>query len=236
MGANCVRPKKAVPKMCGRFALATEKHILEMLFELELREELSPRFNIAPSERILALRINPSRGGKEFVRLQWGLVPAWAGDESISRKLINARSETAAVKPAFREAFSRRRLLIPASGFYEWRREGRAGQPYYIRLKSGRPFLLGGLWESRRRGESALESCAILTTPANSLVAPLHDRMPLIIAAGEAGRWLDPRTAPAELSRLLLPFPAEEMIAYPVSRLVNNPANDCPACLEPLQV
>lgn len=220
--------------MCGRFALATEKHILEMLFELELREEYLPRYNIAPSQELLALRINPVPGEKEFARLKWGLVPFWAKDETIGQKLINARSETVSEKAAFREAFSRRRALIPASGFFEWRREGKTKQPYYVCLKDEKPLLLGGLWESWRGGDAFIESCAILTTAANGLVAPIHERMPVIIGDDAYGRWIDPRTAPADLQRLMLPYPVEKMIAYPVSSLVNNPANDLPACLQKL--
>jgi putative SOS response-associated peptidase YedK len=219
--------------MCGRFALVTEKKILELLFELELREELAPRFNIAPSQAVLAVRFDPARGAREAAWLKWGLVPAWARDETIGPKLINARAETLAEKPSFRDAFLRRRALIPASGFFEWQKDGPVKQPFYIRLKDETPFALGALWERRAagEGEQPLETCAIITTAANGLLAPLHDRMPVIIGKEAFGRWLDPGTDPAALRLLLQPFPEKMMTAYPVSRLVNNPANDLLGCL-----
>ena len=203
--------------MCGRFALVTEKRILELLFRLEIRGAFEPRRNIAPSQEILAVRLNPSGGVKEPARLKWGLVPRWARDLSIGSRLINARSETAAEKPAFRDAFRSRRALIPASGFYEWKKEGKTKQPYHIGMKEGRLFSLAGLWEEHREaGGAVLESCAILTTAANGLVAPIHNRMPLIIPVEAYELWLDPRSPRAALRELLQPFPAELMSASPV--------------------
>jgi len=215
--------------MCGRFALVTEKRVLELLFEIELAEEISSRYNIAPSEMLLALRCSPCSGRKELIRLQWGLVPAWTKDKPAGRRLINVRAETAAGK--FGSAFRRRRVLIPASGFYEWRKEGKLRQPFFIHLQGGRPFTFAGLYEPCRREEKLHESCAIITTAANSLIKPIHHRMPLIIPAEHYPLWLDPHTPVDELQKILLPYPAEKMSAYPVSRMVNNPAFDHPDCL-----
>lgn len=219
--------------MCGRFALATEKNILEMLYDLELRGDLTPRYNIAPSQDILAVRANPE-GKKEPAYFRWGLVPFWAKDEKIGYRMINARAETAAEKPSFREAIRKRRLLIPASGFFEWKKEEKGKQPYYICRKDKNPFSLGGLWERWEKGSSPLESCTILTTEPNSLLAPLHNRMPLIITPEAYGSWLDPETPSAAVNKLLQPADPELFTAYPVSRAVNSPVNDMPDIIEPL--
>ncbi len=220
--------------MCGRFALATEKKILEMLYELELSGELQPRYNIAPSQDILALRYSLPLEQRELVHLKWGLVPFWAKESSIGSRMINARSETAPEKPSFRDAFKKRRLLIPVSGFFEWKKEdGGAKQPYYISRKDGQPFSLAGLWERWEKGAAPLETATILTTEPNQLVAPLHDRMPVIIAPQAFTAWLDPQADPAALLELLQPYPPQEMTAYPVSRAVNKPTNDRPEIIEP---
>ena len=215
--------------MCGRFALATEKHILEMLYHLEIRDDLQPRYNIAPSQKILACRLSPRDGKRELAAFKWGLVPFWARDDSIGSRMINARSETVTEKPSFREAFKKRRLLIPVSGFYEWKNEGSVKQPYFICRKDGKPFSLAGLWDLwNKGGGTPLESCTILTAEPNALVASLHDRMPVIISPETYGCWLDPGTDSATLQEMLAPYPTEELTAYPVAPLVNNPANDSP--------
>jgi putative SOS response-associated peptidase YedK len=201
--------------MCGRFALVTEKHILEMLFDLELRGELEPRFNIAPSEEILALR-QGADGRREVCRLKWGLVPYWSKDRLMGNKLINARSESAAQKPAFRDAFRRRRVLIPVSCFYEWKKTERGKQPYCIRMKGGSPFALGALWESWPKESPPLQSCAILTASANELVTPIHDRMPVIIPPESYGLWLNRDTSISDLQALLSPYAAGMMEAVPL--------------------
>ncbi len=223
--------------MCGRFALATEKKILEMLYQLIIRDdfELRPRYNISPSQQITVCRLSPQGGKKELAAMKWGLVPFWAEDQSIGSRLINARSETAASKPSFRDAFKKRRILIPASGFYEWKQEEEGvKQPYYIQRQDGQPFSLAGLWERWEKGTAPLESCTILTTEPNTLIAPLHSRMPVIIAPGHYDLWLDPATDPAALTALLAPYAAAELTANPVSRLVNSPANDSPELVESL--
>ena len=160
--------------------------------------------------------------------LHWGLVPSWADDPKIGNRMINARAETAADKPSFRTAMRRRRCLIVADGFYEWQTIGKRRQPMYIHMRDGRPFAFAGLWESWEGADhSALESCTILTTSANDLVRPIHDRMPVIIAPADYARWLDPAVQQAEpILPLLRPYPAEEMEAYAVSTRVNSPARD----------
>jgi len=220
--------------MCGRFALATEKHILEILYQLEIREDLQPRYNIAPSQNILACRLSPQHGRRELAALKWGLVPFWAEDETIGSRMINARSETVAEKPSFRDAFKKRRLLIPVSGFYEWKKEDGAKQPFYISRKDGQPFSLAGLWERWEKGKNPLESCTILTTEPNSLLAPLHNRMPVVVPPESYELWLDPEANSKTLHELLAPYPPDELIFYPVSRLVNSPYNESPELIEAL--
>ncbi|MFO7952952.1 MAG: SOS response-associated peptidase [Bacillota bacterium] len=220
--------------MCGRFALATDKKILEMLFDLEIRAELPPRYNIAPAQEILAVRISPEDGQKEAAFLKWGLVPFFADDQTIGNRMINARAETVPHKPSFRNAFKKRRLLIPATGFFEWKKENGSKQPYYICRKDKKPFSLAGLWERWDKGERPLETCTILTTEPNSLVAPLHNRMPVIIPHEAYEDWLK-QAGEKDLSRLLKPYPAEELAAYPVSPLVNNPAQDSKELIEPAE-
>jgi putative SOS response-associated peptidase YedK len=163
------------------------------------------------------------------------LVPGWAKDPAVGNRLINARAETAAVKPAFRAALRRRRCLVVADGFYEWQPQGKRKQPYYIRLRQGRPFGFAGLWEVWEGPEHArLESCTLLTTAANDLVRPIHDRMPVIIAPADYQPWLDAAVDDTQqLLPLLRPYPGEEMTAYAVGPLVNNPGNDDPRCIEP---
>ena len=219
--------------MCGRFALVAEKRILDMLFGLELRFDLQPRFNIAPSQDILALRRSPGENDKEFVHLRWGLVPFWAEDSSIGSRMINARSETAPEKPSFRDAFKKRRLLIPASGFYEWKKAQNGKQPYYVCREDGNPFAFAGLWERWDKGDKPLETCTILTTEPNSLLAPIHNRMPVIISSQHFDQWLDINADPAGLQDLLQPYPPDELTAYPVSREVNKPSNNNPDLIKP---
>lgn len=221
--------------MCGRFALVAEKRILDMLFGLELRFDLQPRFNIAPSQDILALRrSSDAESEKEFVHLRWGLVPFWAEDSSIGSRMINARSETAPEKPSFRSAFKKRRLLIPASGFYEWKKEQDGKQPYYICREDGNPFAFAGLWERWDKGDEPLQTCTILTTEPNSLLAPIHNRMPVILPTSQFDRWLDPQANSADLQDLLKPYPPGELKIFPVSRQVNKPSNDNPDLIKPL--
>jgi len=222
--------------MCGRFALVTEKHILQMLFELDYSSEfeLKPRYNVAPTQQVLVVRLSPIEGKSEPVFLKWGLVPFWARDEAISNRLINARAETVREKPAFRHAYKKRRLLIPASGFFEWKSETGGKQPYFIAAKNRELISLAGLWERwDKRPEQPLETFTILTTEANPLVAELHNRMPVIISPQSFDAWLNPLTGEDHLQQLLKPYPEDLLTFYPVSRLVNKPSNDMPELIEP---
>jgi putative SOS response-associated peptidase YedK len=174
---------------------------------------------------------------REMSLLRWGLIPSWAKDTKIGASLINARADTIATKPSFRTAFKRRRCLIPADGFYEWKKgEGKTKQPFYIRLKKDYPFAFAGLWEHWEGPDnSAIDSCTIVTTEANDTLRPLHDRMPVILQEEDYDRWLDPKTEdPTQLCELLKPYPSEEMDAFPISTLVNNARNESAQCIEPL--
>ncbi len=197
----------------------------------------TPRYNIAPTQEVLVVVQDPTKAKRQARRHRWGLIPSWAKDRSIGNQLINAQAETAATKPTFRSAFRKRRCLILADGFFEWKKENRHKQPFHIRLHDGRPFAFAGLWEHWDGGEgAAIESCTILTTTPNDLLRPLHHRMAVVLDPGVYDLWLDPAIQEAErLQPLLRSFPAEAMTAYPVSTRVNNPANDHPECVEPIQ-
>ena len=222
--------------MCGRFTLFEPDKILAREFGVSGIPLLSPRYNIAPSQPVAAVRAAPAGTGRELALLRWGLIPSWSKDPAIGNRLINARAETASQKPSFRNAFNRRRCLIPASGFYEWQRRELRKQPFYIRMHDGRPFAFAGLWdrwESPDKG--VIESCTILTTATNALLAPIHDRMPVILPPGKYDRWLDPSLQdPDSLAPLLVPFPPEDMIAFPVSPRVNAPSTDDEGRIAPL--
>lgn len=224
--------------MCGRFTLALSPDQLAAAFDLEVPppEDLTPRYNIAPTQ---AVAVIPNREPRRVEFFQWGLVPAWAKDPKIGNSLINARGETVAEKPAFRAAFKKRRCLVLADGFYEWRREGAGARapktPMYIQLKDGRPFAIAGLWETwtTPAGERQL-TCTLITTAANTLMAPIHDRMPVILPPAAYAAWLTPGDLPAvEALALLQPFDPDQMTARPVSTRVNNPRYDAPDILTP---
>lgn len=222
--------------MCGRFALFTLSEALAERFGVPGARFPAPSYNIAPSRDVAAVRVPPGGGAREIALLRWGLVPFWAKDPGAGDRMINARAETAAAKPAFRGAMRKRRCLIPADGFYEWKREGGRKQPWYVRMADGSPFAFAGLWE-RWRGEEGkeIESCAILTTAPNGLLAQVYDRMPVILPSGEYALWLDPAVQdPAAVGHLLAPCPDEGMVAFPVRPLVNNPAVDDSRCIAPL--
>ena len=222
--------------MCGRFTLAAKPTTLATLFDLDEIPEIAPRYNIAPTQPVAAVRIAPHVQKREFTYLTWGLIPSWAKDIRMGSRMINARSETVAEKPAYRAAFKRRRCLIPADGFYEWQKvEGRK-QPYYIAMNNRGPFAIAGLWERWEGGDgSVIESCTLLTTTPNALVKPLHNRMPVILHPEDYAEWLYPGGDSGLLLHLLRPYPANEMTAYPVSTFVNSPANDGPDCVHPLE-
>ena len=218
--------------MCGRFTLRTPAHRLAEAFGVRELPNLRPRYNIAPSQDVVAIR--RAAEGRELALLRWGLIPFWAKDAAIGNRMINARAETVAEKPAFRAAFRRRRCLIAADGFYEWRKtDGGAKQPYYIRLADDAPFAFAGLWERwAPPDDDAVESCTLITTAANDLLKPIHDRMPVILAPSDHDAWLDAEAPSAEA--LLRPYPADDMIAVPIGRLVNDPRSDEAACIAPL--
>ena len=185
------------------------------------------------TQAVAVVRRAAERPGRELAWLRWGLVPAWAKDPAMGARLINARAETAAEKPAFRAAMRARRCLVVADGFYEWQRTGRAKQPHFFQLRGGRPFAFAGLWEAWRRPDNApLETCTLLTTEANELVRPIHDRMPVILPRTAYDAWLDPAVAsPDTLAPLLAPYPSGEMEARAVSPFVNSPTHDSPECI-----
>lgn len=223
--------------MCGRFTLfAPEKELAQRFGIPPAGRSLAPRYNIAPSQPVAAVRAAPEGSGRELVLLRWGLIPSWAKDPSIGNRMINARSESAAQKPAFRSAIRRRRCLVPASGFYEWKRTGSGKRPYFARVRGGAPFGMAGLWERWEAADgSAVETCTILTTDANGLLAPVHDRMPAIVPPKEYGVWLDPAvTDPGRVAPLLAPFPEDQMEAWPVSARVNRPTEDDPGLIDRL--
>ncbi len=225
--------------MCGRYSLTTSPDVLAALFRLTTVPAYALRYNIAPTQAAPIVRIHSETGSRQLDMLRWGLVPSWAKQPDIGSRLINARSETAAEKPAFRHAFKRQRCLVPADAFYEWKKLPTGKQPYVLRLRDGQPFAFAGLWEQWRDSaqphEPPLETFTILTTTANSVVVEVHDRMPVILNANDFDCWLDPSVKDAaRLQSLLVPLASEAMVAYPVSRRVNSPAHDDPSCLEPL--
>lgn len=218
--------------MCGRFILTCPGRNLAEHFRLLEEPSLIPRYNIAPTEEIAAIRLDPDSNGKRLTSLKWGLVPFWAKDTSIGASLINARSETLSQKPAFRAAFKSRRCLIPANGFYEWMKTKERKQPYLIQLADRGLFAFAGLWEHwEDQGNVFLESCTIITTEANDLLRPIHDRMPVIISRKDYDSWLSPE---ASGRKLFQPYPSGEMICFPVNPKMNRASYDNPDCIVPL--
>jgi putative SOS response-associated peptidase YedK len=221
--------------MCGRFTLSSDPNTLQEAFPgMNVPSEIKPRYNVAPSQPVAVI---PNDGNKTMDFFTWGLIPSWAKDPSIGSRLINARSETLAEKPSFRSAYRRRRCLILADGFYEWQAQpgSKSKVPHLIRLESGDPFAFAGLWEQWFAPDgSELKTCTIITTEPNELMQKLHNRMPVILPPSAYPAWLDPdERDPDSLQDLLVPYPAVEMMAYPVSTLVNSPANDRPELIRP---
>jgi putative SOS response-associated peptidase YedK len=219
--------------MCGRFALFAMPEDLARHFGVSIEDvALPPRYNVAPTQAVPVVRAHDGR--RQLVPAHWGLIPAWAKEAAMGSRIINARAETVSEKPAFRVAFRSRRCLIPASGFYEWQARGRGKVPHFIRRADGGLLALAGLWERWQPAEGEpVESCAILTTTANAVMAPIHERMPVILDPSDFPAWLGEGEAGADALRALLrPYPAEPMNAYPVTRYVNHPEHDDPRCLE----
>jgi putative SOS response-associated peptidase YedK len=221
--------------MCGRFLLISRPKELADLFQAVGVPALEPRYNIAPTQPVAIVRFDADRQRREFAVVRWGLIPHWAQNASIGNRLINARSETAAEKPAFRYAFRERRCLIPADGFYQWQKQGskKSKQPFLVRRRDGRPFALAGLWEVwHNPDQQAAESCTILTTDGNEAVRPLH-RMPAILQPKDYDLWLDSQVQePERVQSLLRPYRNEGLELFPVSCRVNNPRNDDARCLD----
>lgn len=221
--------------MCGRFTFAVTPEMFMQRYNLEqLSFDLEPRYNIAPSQMIPA--VLQERGQNRAGQLKWGLVPRWAQDERIGFKMINARAETVADKPAFREAFRRKRCILPADGFYEWKRVDGSKQPMRIMLKSEQVFSMAGLYETWTAPDGRkVHSCTVITTKPNELVQDIHDRMPVILRPEDEDLWLNREAFdPDLLQSLLRPFPADEMTAYPVAAMVGNVRNDLPECIRPM--
>lgn len=219
--------------MCGRYRLSRAEKLAEY-FEAEQAEELSPRYNIAPTQPIPAVRVAGSV--RVISMLRWGLVPSWAKDISIGNKMINCWSETVLEKPSFRECFHKRRCLIPADGFYEWKKVGKAKQPFHFGMKDDSLFAFAGVWDRWKSPEGkVMESCSILTTCPNELMKDVHDRMPVILHHNHYEVWLaGPALEAKNLADLLVPYDSELMKRYEVSPLVNRPQNDIPECAEQL--
>ena len=213
--------------MCGRYALHSNPEVVALMFGLSEVPACQPRYNIAPTSQVLIVRKHEAATVPAFVR--WGLVPRWARDPSIGAKMNNARAETIAEKPSFREAYRKRRCLIPANGFYEWKRERNRKQPYYIHPSRGELFAFAGIWETWTGQTGPLETCAIVTTDANEKMRAIHDRMPVILAPHDYPKWL----ADAEHAQeLLRPCPVDAIGIRRVSHAVNNARIDVPALLE----
>jgi putative SOS response-associated peptidase YedK len=225
--------------MCGRYRLSRRKQIIEEHFDsVSGEEEWSPRYNIAPTQPIPVIRQNPKEPVRELSLVRWGLIPSWAKDPSVAAKMINARSETAATKPAFRDAMKFRRCLIPADGFYEWARTGKGKQPYCFEVNDGKLFAFAGIWDRwKDAGGKILETCSILTTAPNALTSPVHDRMPVILDPDSYDLWLDPGNRDASAaSDLLKPFDARLMRCYPLSTRINSVVNDDEECSAPVEI
>ena len=222
--------------MCGRYSLTTPMEAVGRLFQVAERPNLKPRYNIAPSQDAPVVRAGEA-GGRGLESMRWGLIPSWAKEARIGYKMINARAETVAQKPEFRGAFRQRRCLVPADGFYEWRKLGKVKQPYRITLAEGGPFAFAGLWERWRAPDGqAVSSFTIITTEANRPLRPIHDRMPVILDPADYDAWLDTAgVGPEEAVRPLRPYPDQRLAAVPIGTRINSPRNDDAACIVPLE-
>jgi len=230
--------------VCGRFTSTTSVTDLASVFEVEevRAPEMPPRYNVAPTSPVYAVALargDEDKGPRRALgTFRWGLVPSWARDPSVGNRMINARAEGISKKPAYRNALARRRCLVPADAFYEWKKRPAGGKlPYAVRRRDRQPMALAGIWEvwrdRDRPDEPPLRSCAIVTTEANELMAPIHDRMPVVLERAEWERWLDPATDLSEVEALLRPAAPDLFEAFPVSTAVNNVANDGPELLVP---
>jgi putative SOS response-associated peptidase YedK len=219
--------------MCGRYRLSRRKQLVEEYFDTSSNEpEWTRRYNIAPTQPVPVIRQNPREPRRELSLMRWGLIPSWSKDMSGAAMMINARSETAAMKPAFRDPLTSRRCLVPADAFYEWLRTAKAKQPYCFEVNDGELFAFAGLWDRWRDPNGQwVKSCSILTTTPNAVTSSIHDRMPVILARADYDLWLDPGMTNVEgVSEMLKPYDARMMRCYPVSTRVNHVANDDAEC------
>jgi putative SOS response-associated peptidase YedK len=225
--------------MCGRYTLSSPGDEVALLFDLPEPPSVLPRYNLAPTQEAAVVRVKHSGGPRQLDLLRWGLIPYWAKEASIGSRMINARAESVADKAAFNWSFRKKRCLVAADGFFEWQKVGKVKQPFLIRRQDRKPFAFAGLWSSWRNPEQGqwIESFTIVTTDANDLMRPLHDRMPVILDPESFDLWLDPKVEDAaRLVPLLVPHPAEGFEAFPVSRVVNSALYDEPDCIQPLVV
>lgn len=225
--------------MCGRYTLHHSKREIEKRFNVPESlsfEDLTERYNIAPSQLVPVI-IPQLDGDRAVLNMKWGLVPSWAKDPTIGNRMINAKAETLSEKPSFRGAFRQRRYLIPADGFYEWRKEGKIKQPLYIRRKDKGLFAFAGLFEHPHSpAESLMGTCTIITTEPNELLSTIHHRMAVILTPEDESVWLDPKSSTSTAQKCLRPYPLDDLEAIPVSRAVNSPSVEGASCIEPLSV
>jgi putative SOS response-associated peptidase YedK len=225
--------------MCGRYRLSRRKQFVEEHFDcVPWDEDWSPRFNIAPTQPVPVIRQHPKEPIRQIATMRWGLIPNWAQDASGAARTINARSETAATKPAFRDPLKFRRCLIPADGFYEWARKGSSKQPFCFEVNDGGLFAFAGLWDGWKDATGTwIKTCSILTTTPNAVTSAVHDRMPAILEPDNYDLWLDPGMQNvAAISELLKPYDAKSMRCYPVSNRVNHVANDDEDCSQSVEI
>jgi len=225
--------------MCGRYRLSRRKQIIEEYFDAsDWQDDWSPRFNIAPMQPVPVIRQHPKEPVRQISTMRWGLIPNWARDASIASGTINAKSETAANKPAFRDPLRLRRCLIPADGFYEWKRAARSKQPFCFEVNHGELFAFAGIWDGWKNPDGQwIKTCSILTTTPNAVTAGVHDRMPVILDPSGYDLWLDPRMQNVvAISELLKPHDAQLMRSYPVSSRLNHVTNDDADCSRPVDL
>jgi putative SOS response-associated peptidase YedK len=225
--------------MCGRYRLSRRKQIIEEYFgSAPWDDEWNPRYNIAPTQFVPVIRQHPKEPVRQITTMRWGLIPNWARDASIASSTINAKSETVAEKPAFRDPFKYRRCLIPADAFYEWKRIGTSKQPFCFEVNGGELFAFAGLWDGWKNPEAQwVKTCSILTTTPNAVTATVHDRMPVILQQDNYDLWLDPGMNDAQVvSELLKPYDAKSMRSYPISTRINHVANDDEDCSRRLEI
>jgi len=225
--------------MCGRYKLSRRKQVVEEYFDsVSDQPDWSPRFNVAPTQSVPVIRQHPKEPVRQLSLMRWGLIPSWSKDPSGAARMINARAETASAKPAFRDAMKSRRCLIPADGFYEWKRDGKTKQPYCFEINEGELFGFAGIWD-QWKGPSGewVKTCSILTTTPNAVTTAVHDRMPVILDPDSYDLWLDPGMTHVDAATdLLKPYDAGVMRCYPISIRINHVANDDEECSAPVEL